>query len=171
MPSRIAVLVDSKRRSGGKKDSTRHTKRLILIYGSVHVRCVYESCGDVKQTLPKMLFLAQGVRDYLRHDRMAGAELHKQRKTRARLPLDCPVNFSFRTILFLRAAWMKPPRESLAMLVHTSVYWANSQSSCDAPRDVVIIVSNLRFDHAHQIGSREWCPQPISFQRPRLGTA
>jgi len=133
-----------------------------LIYGSVHVRCVYQSCGRVKQTLPKILFLAQRVRDSLRHDGTAGAELHKQKKTRARLPLNCPVSFSVRTILFLRAAWMKPRRESLAMLVHTSVYWANSQSSCDGPRDVAIIVSNLRFDHAHQIGSREWCPQPIS---------
>jgi hypothetical protein len=26
----------------------------------------------------------------------------------------------------LQAAWMKPPRESFAMLVHTSVYWADS---------------------------------------------
>ena len=104
-----------------------------MIYGSVHVRSVYESCGSVKQTLPKILFLAQRVRDSLRHDAMAGAELHKQKKTRARLPLNCPVNFSVRTILFLRAAWMKPRRESLAMLVHTSVYWADSQSSCDGP--------------------------------------
>jgi hypothetical protein len=102
-----------------------------LIYGSVHVRCVYQSCGRVKQTLPKILLLAKRVRDSLRHDRMAGAELRKRKKIRARLPLNCPVSFSVRTILFLRAAWMKPRRESLAMLVHTSVYWADSQSSCD----------------------------------------
>jgi hypothetical protein len=44
--------------------------------------------------------LAQRVRDSLRHDGMAGAELRKQKKTRARLPLNCPVNFSVRTILF-----------------------------------------------------------------------
>jgi len=59
--------------------------------------------------------------------------LHKQKKCRARLPFNCPVNFSVRTILFLQAAWMKPRRECLAMLVHTSVYRANSQSSCDGP--------------------------------------
>ena len=29
-------------------------------------------------------------------------------------------------------------------------------------RDFVIVVSSLHFDRAHQIGSREWCPQPIS---------
>jgi hypothetical protein len=92
--------VDSKRRPGGKKDPTRHTKRLILIYGSVHVRCVYQSCGRVKQTFPKILFLAQRVRDSLRHDRMAGAELRKRKKIRARLPLNCPVSFLFGQFYF-----------------------------------------------------------------------
>jgi hypothetical protein len=77
--------VDSKRRPGGKKDPTRHTKRLIFDLRfcprSLRISIVWARQAD----FAKILLLAQRLRDSLRHDGMPGVlsciSKRKPRKT------------------------------------------------------------------------------------------